>query len=252
MDPGDSAAWTAAIVAIVAAVISIATAVIAGLQAKSAREQADQAKRSADISELALAESRDQIAAAQQAAHAAEAQVAEARRQNEITEKQLELARTQFEGDEQRKRKEQAQRQVINVHAVLLAAAEVRTEHASNAADVLELQNRDRTPYGITSILLMGRAEQAWDEAVTAVRRDRPDAPAVTEAIHHYDEASKDFSAAIDAASELAQNRRLNATKKHDLMAKADVLDQRFTQLTQACTAFFADLGIDPTKPLDN
>lgn len=244
MDPGDSAAWTAAIVAIIAAVISAVTAIVAGLQA-------NHAKRSADISEKALVESQAQTEAAQQAAQAAEAQVAEARRQNEITEKQLELARAQFQGDEQRQRHEQAQRHATNVHAVLLAAAEVRAEYASNAAEVVELQDRERAPYGLDpSLFLMGRAEQAWDEAVTALRRERPDAPAVTEAIHHYDEAAKDLSAAIDIASDHAQNRTLNAAKQQDLVAKADVLDARLTQLTRVCTAFFADLGIDPTKPL--
>ena len=82
--------------------------------------------------------------------------------------------------------------------------------------------------------------------------RDRPDAPAVTEAIHHYDEASRDFSAAIDAASEFAQNCRLNATKKHDLLAKAGVLDQRFTQLTPGVHSFLHWPGRRPDEPLGN
>jgi hypothetical protein len=253
VDSGDSAAWAAAIVAIVAAVISAVTAVIARLQAKSAREQADQAKRSADISEKALVESQAQTEAARQAAHAAEVQATEARRQNEIAEKQLELARVQVEGDEQRQRKEHAQRHTTNVHAVLLAAREVRAEHARNAADVIEFQEREPAPYGLEPVLfLTGHAERAWDEAVTAVRRDRPDAPAVTEAIHHYDQAAKDLSAAVDTAFDHAQNRRLSATRKQELLTKADVLGERFAQLTAACTAFFSDLGIDPTKPLDD
>lgn len=253
MDPGDSAAWTAAIVAIVAAVISVVTTVFARSQARSAREQADQAKRSADISEKALTESQAQTVAAQHAAHAAEAQVAEARRQNETTEKQLDLARVQFEGDAQRQQAERAQRHAAIVHAVLLAAAEVRAEHASNAADVIDLQDRERSPYAPPPVLFMsGRAEQAWNDAVNAVRRDRPDAPTLTEAIHNFDKASKDLSAAIEAAYELADSRRLNDNKKQGLTANADVLDERFAKLADACSAFFTDLGIDPTKPLDD
>jgi hypothetical protein len=101
LDAGDSAGWTAAIVAIVAAVIAAGSTGIAVWQAKSA-------KRSADIAEADLAESRKQTRAAEQAAVAAEQQVAEARRQNEITERQLRIAQEELEAGRQRYQQEQS------------------------------------------------------------------------------------------------------------------------------------------------
>lgn len=204
---GDSAAWTAAVVAIIAAVISLVTmgiavwqAVLARRQAGSAWEQSLSARRSADVAEQALVVSN-------RAAAAAERQAAEALRQNEITEQLLKITRDELEVEIRRRREEQAAKYVATVHDVLLAAEAVRGELRDNAAAVIAHQGRTVDALGIgPSLFIFFRAEEEWEAAVNTIRVDKPPAIEVTTAIDNYNNFTKRAAEAIEAAQELAED----------------------------------------------
>jgi hypothetical protein len=242
LDAGDSAAWTAAIVAIVAAVLSGGSTVVAVWQAKSA-------KRSADIAEADLAESQKQTKAAEQAAVAAEQQAAEAHRQNEITERQHRLAEEELEASHQRHQQEQSVRHVATVHKILLAADALRAELRDNAMAVIEHQNRVISPFGVGPQLMMFRgAESVWDTAVNKIRVDKPPAPEVMVAIGAYDKYAKSAVKAIEDAGAEAEERRLSGSAAEALMALAHRRDDGFESLKRACDEFFAANGVDPAN----
>ncbi|MFJ7213503.1 hypothetical protein [Amycolatopsis sp. NPDC098790] len=247
MDAGDSAAWTAAIVAIVAAVISLITmgiavwqAVLARQQAGSAWEQSLSARRSADVAEEALAVSK-------QAAAAAERQAAEALRQNQITEQQLKLARDELEAEQLRRQQAQADKYVAMVHNALLAAEALRDEIADNVIEVAERQDRDISPYAIDlPPLVHSHAERQWDEAVNAIRVDKPPEREVLAAIDVFNSFAKGVVEATDAARDKAEDRQLDRTQMAALLDQLNRRDTEFTALKEACDRFFAHHGADP------
>ena len=241
LDAGDSAAWTAAIVAIVAAVIAAGSTGIAVWQAKSA-------KRSADVAEADLAESRKQTTAAEQAAVAAEQRVAEARRQNEITELQLRIAQEELEAGRQRYQQEQSTRHVVAVHEVLLSAQALRDEFLDDVTAVIEHQNRADVPFGGIGphLMMFGGAESAWDTAVNKIRVDKPPAPVLTGAIDAYDKYAKSAVKAIEAAGDKARDRRLSRTAAEALLALVNRRVDEYETLKRACEEFFAANGVDP------
>lgn len=241
MDAGDSAAWTAAIVAIVAAVISLGMMAVAVWQARLA-------KRSAAVAEDDLAESRKQTTAAEQAAAAARQQAAEARRQNEIAEEQLRLAQEELETGQQRHQQEESTRHVDTVYKVLLAADKLRNELYDDATSVLEHQDRER-PFGSgPQLILLGRAESAWDAAVNAIRVDKPPSPKVTAAIDGYDKYVQSASQAIEAAGDQAEKRRLSRSAAETLVALIKRRDDEYEALKGACDEFFAANGVNPDR----
>lgn len=241
MDAGDSAAWTAAIVAIVAAFISALSTTVAVWQAKSA-------KRSADVAEEDLAESRKQTMAAEQAAAAAEQQVAEARRQNEITEEQLHLAREELEAGRQRHQQTRTAKHVATVHEVLTAADALREELVGDASAVIEYQDRaSGSSFGFsTPPILLGRAESDWDAAVNKIRVDKPPAPELMAAISTYDQYAKIACKAIEDAQDKALERRLSRSAAAALVTLIDRRNDEYESLEQACDEFFTANGADP------
>ncbi|MCG8919426.1 hypothetical protein L6E12_26985 [Actinokineospora sp. PR83] len=243
MGPDDSAAWTSAVVAIIAAVVALLATGVAVWQAVSARSQSKSAERSAKTAEEALDVAR-------QSAAAAERQAAEARRSNEVAEEQLQLAREELGAQRHRDQREQTRRHVTAVHAVVRAADALRGEINDDAVAVLEYQRRHTGPDEFIDVapLLFGRAKVEWDEAVNKIRVDKPPVPEVMAAIDRYNGFAKSATQAIEAAHDLAEQHRLTGPQLQALVDEVGKRDDEYEALKQACDAFFAANGTDPTR----